>query len=229
MHRKTNFPSSNPILKSKPCARELLAEPRKHRIDDRFEFDAEECDITRGKWVFNSSIKLLYNDSSCSWTGNTLASKMVALISTTITGSGSPTTATCLERALRKLRAKGFSLRVILCKEINGNFVCMVEWTIPPGKKSMKLGKVRSVFKLRSEDWGKNNGLKCFNERSRVDAHSSIYTETGGRLLTDEEKADPGRHADCIHWCLPGVPILGIKYFQHFCKSFACCKLSSPS
>lgn len=40
----------------------------------------------------------------------------------------------------------------------------------------------------------------------RIDAHASIYTETGGRLLTDEEKADPLHHADCIHWCLPGVP-----------------------
>ena len=40
----------------------------------------------------------------------------------------------------------------------------------------------------------------------RIDAHSSIYTENGGRLLNDEEKADPGHHADCIHWCLPGVP-----------------------
>ncbi|XP_073286417.1 protein trichome birefringence-like 3 [Primulina huaijiensis] len=40
----------------------------------------------------------------------------------------------------------------------------------------------------------------------RIDAHSSIYTESGGRLLTDDEKADPLHHADCIHWCLPGVP-----------------------
>ncbi|CAI9774795.1 unnamed protein product [Fraxinus pennsylvanica] len=40
----------------------------------------------------------------------------------------------------------------------------------------------------------------------RIDAHSSIYTEMGGKLLTDEEKADPLHYADCIHWCLPGVP-----------------------
>ncbi|KAI3441403.1 PMR5N domain-containing protein [Psidium guajava] len=39
----------------------------------------------------------------------------------------------------------------------------------------------------------------------RIDGHSSIYTETGGNLLTDEQKADPLHHADCIHWCLPGV------------------------
>ncbi|KAK4755435.1 hypothetical protein SAY87_009192 [Trapa incisa] len=40
----------------------------------------------------------------------------------------------------------------------------------------------------------------------RIDAHTSIYTETGGQLLTEGQKADPLHHADCIHWCLPGVP-----------------------
>lgn len=40
----------------------------------------------------------------------------------------------------------------------------------------------------------------------RVDAHTSVYTETDGKLLTDTQKADPLHHADCIHWCLPGVP-----------------------
>ncbi|KAK6943142.1 PC-Esterase [Dillenia turbinata] len=40
----------------------------------------------------------------------------------------------------------------------------------------------------------------------RIDAHTSVYTETQGKVLTDEEKADPKRYADCIHWCLPGVP-----------------------
>ncbi|XP_073157900.1 protein trichome birefringence-like 3 [Henckelia pumila] len=100
----------------------------------------------------------------------------------------------------------------------------------------------------RSADWGREKGIKCFNETKpvmkkrhwgtgsdkqimgvvkgvirrmktpvillnitqlseyRIDAHSSIYTESGGRLLTDDEKADPLHHADCIHWCLPGVP-----------------------
>ncbi|XP_010553106.1 PREDICTED: protein trichome birefringence-like 3 [Tarenaya hassleriana] len=40
----------------------------------------------------------------------------------------------------------------------------------------------------------------------RIDAHASVYTETGGKILTAEERADPMRHADCIHWCLPGLP-----------------------
>ncbi|XP_042515885.1 protein trichome birefringence-like 3 [Macadamia integrifolia] len=40
----------------------------------------------------------------------------------------------------------------------------------------------------------------------RKDGHASVYTETQGEVLTDEQKADPLRYADCIHWCLPGVP-----------------------
>lgn len=40
----------------------------------------------------------------------------------------------------------------------------------------------------------------------RVDAHTKVYTETGGKVLTDEQKADVLHNSDCIHWCLPGVP-----------------------
>lgn len=40
----------------------------------------------------------------------------------------------------------------------------------------------------------------------RKEAHTSVFTERKGKLLTKEQKADPKRFADCIHWCLPGVP-----------------------
>ncbi|KAG1338029.1 Protein ESKIMO 1 [Cocos nucifera] len=40
----------------------------------------------------------------------------------------------------------------------------------------------------------------------RKDAHASIYTIRQGKLLTAEQKADPRTYADCIHWCLPGLP-----------------------
>lgn len=40
----------------------------------------------------------------------------------------------------------------------------------------------------------------------RKDAHTTIYTERKGKLLTKEQKSDPTNFADCIHWCLPGVP-----------------------
>ncbi|KAL4368626.1 hypothetical protein GQ457_05G019840 [Hibiscus cannabinus] len=40
----------------------------------------------------------------------------------------------------------------------------------------------------------------------RKDAHTSIYAAPGGKLLTPEQKSDPARNADCLHWCLPGLP-----------------------
>nr|XP_023913106.1 protein ESKIMO 1-like isoform X2 [Quercus suber] len=40
----------------------------------------------------------------------------------------------------------------------------------------------------------------------RKDAHTSIYTTRGGQLLTPEQMSDPAKYADCIHWCLPGLP-----------------------
>lgn len=40
----------------------------------------------------------------------------------------------------------------------------------------------------------------------RKDAHTSVYTTRQGRLITPEQQADPATYADCIHWCLPGLP-----------------------
>lgn len=40
----------------------------------------------------------------------------------------------------------------------------------------------------------------------RKDAHTTVYGERKGKLLTKEQRSDPKNFADCIHWCLPGVP-----------------------
>ncbi|KAL6535947.1 hypothetical protein OROHE_012791 [Orobanche hederae] len=40
----------------------------------------------------------------------------------------------------------------------------------------------------------------------RKDGHTSVYGEKKGKLLTKEQRFDPKNFADCIHWCLPGVP-----------------------
>ncbi|PPS06985.1 hypothetical protein GOBAR_AA13660 [Gossypium barbadense] len=40
----------------------------------------------------------------------------------------------------------------------------------------------------------------------RKDAHTTVFGERRGKLLTKEQRADPLNFADCIHWCLPGVP-----------------------
>ncbi|XP_014516142.1 protein trichome birefringence-like 3 [Vigna radiata var. radiata] len=121
-----------------------------------------------------------------------------------------------------------------------------VDSTVDPNKTRVFFTTM-SPTHTRSADWGKKDGVKCFNETKpigkrkhwgsgsskemmrvvekvvkrmkvgvtfinitqiseyRIDAHSSVYTESGGKLLSEEEKANP-RNADCIHWCLPGVP-----------------------
>ncbi|XP_018622419.1 protein trichome birefringence-like 31 [Nicotiana tomentosiformis] len=40
----------------------------------------------------------------------------------------------------------------------------------------------------------------------RKDGHTSVFGERRGKLLTKEQRSDPKNYADCIHWCLPGVP-----------------------
>ncbi|CDP05987.1 unnamed protein product [Coffea canephora] len=40
----------------------------------------------------------------------------------------------------------------------------------------------------------------------RKDGHTSVFGERKGKLLTKEQRSDPKTYADCIHWCLPGIP-----------------------
>ncbi|XP_060212967.1 xylan O-acetyltransferase 1-like [Lycium barbarum] len=40
----------------------------------------------------------------------------------------------------------------------------------------------------------------------RKDAHTSIYTIRQGKMLTSQQQTDPAMYADCLHWCLPGLP-----------------------
>lgn len=39
----------------------------------------------------------------------------------------------------------------------------------------------------------------------RKDGHPSVYRKQW-EPLTEEQLAHPSSYADCIHWCLPGVP-----------------------
>ncbi|XP_039009058.1 protein trichome birefringence-like 3 [Hibiscus syriacus] len=375
---RLSFLSSNSILKAGSCARRsAVVKPKRIEknpdLDDRFEFEPDECDITRGKWVFNLSIKPLYTDTSCPYVERQFSCEKNGQLEFDYRHWEWRPDDCYLpkfdaEVALKKLRGKrlvfvGDSLQRSQWESL----VCMVEWTIPPPHKSMKRGRIRNVFKAKeynatiefhwapflvqsntdlsilepkkriikidsvsnssrdwegadilafntyvwwmigprlktlwgsfangeegyekldarvaykiglktwanwidstinpnktrvffttisplhtkSKDWGREDGLRCFNETEplknknfwgsgadkemmsvaagvikkmkapvsvlnitqlsmyRVDAHSSIYTANGGKLLTDEEKAEPGTYADCIHWCLPGVP-----------------------
>ncbi|KAL6519468.1 Transducin (beta)-like 3 [Orobanche gracilis] len=386
--------SSSDIFKFKPLGRRIASgksvedENRgdndsalDYAADDRFEFDPEECTLNNGKWVFNSSIKPLYTDTTCPYLDRQVSCVKNGKMDTEYQQWEWMPDDCILPRfdpikALQKIRGKrlmfiGDSLQ----RGQWQSFVCLVESVIPQKQKSMKRGRVHSVFKveeynatiefywapflvesnsdehiiadpnkrilkvdsvakhakhwtgvdilvfntyvwwmsglkikslwgsftngedryeeldasvsyrlgiktwanwvdsninpnktrvffttmspthLRSADWGNEKGIKCFNESKpitkkqhwgtgsnkrimhvvagivsrmkarvtllnvtqlseyRIDAHSSIYTETGGKLLTDKQKEDPLHYADCIHWCLPGVPDIWNRLF----------------
>ncbi|XP_076927988.1 protein trichome birefringence-like 3 [Bidens hawaiensis] len=343
-------------------------------VDDRFVFDPDECNVAKGKWVYNSSFEPLYTDLSCPYLDRQVSCVKNGKNNTDYRKWEWHLDGCILPRfdarlALNKIRGKrvmfiGDSLQ----RGQWQSFVCLVEFLIPKDQKSMRRGKVRSVFRIkdhnttiefywapfliesntdlkiigdpkkrivkvdsiekhakhwagvdvllfntyvwwmtgyklkslwgsfangedgyeeleapvsyrialrtwanwidsnidqnktrvffttmspthqRSADWDNKGGIKCYNETEpvkkkghwgsgsdkrmmsvvssvmgkmrtpvtlinitqlseyRVDAHSSVWTELGGKLLTDEEKADPLKFADCIHWCLPGVP-----------------------
>lgn len=40
----------------------------------------------------------------------------------------------------------------------------------------------------------------------RKDAHTSVYGTAAGKMLLPEQISDPATYADCLHWCLPGLP-----------------------
>ncbi|KAH6837562.1 trichome birefringence-like protein [Perilla frutescens var. hirtella] len=372
--------SSKAIFRIKPCARKSADDKLvdvnglNYAADYLFDFDPDQCSLNHGKWVFNRSIEPLYSDRSCRF-----LDRQVACVKNGRQDSDyrywewQPDDCR-LPRfdprmMLRKLKGKrlmfvGDSLQ----REQWQSFVCLVNSVIPKGKKSMKRGRLHSVFRAKEydatiefywapfliesntdihiladpkqrivkvdsiakhakywlkvdilvfntyvwwmsglktktlwgsfangaegyeelethvsytlglrtwanwvdsnvnpsktrvffttmspahhkpADWGNENGTKCFNETRpitnkrhwgsgsdkrmmsvvagvvgrmkvpvtvinitqlseyRIDGHTSIHTELGGKVLTEEQKADPYHFADCIHWCLPGVP-----------------------
>ncbi|TMW92366.1 hypothetical protein EJD97_013146 [Solanum chilense] len=343
-------------------------------VDDILDFDPDECSVNHGKWMFNSSIKPLYTDRTCPYIDKQYSCiKNGRNDSYYLHWEWKPDD--CMlprfdpEVALRKLQGKRL---MFIGDSLQRNqwisFICLVDSVIPKDKKSMKRGRVHSVFKAKEYDatiefywapflvesntdipiksdpkqriikvdsisqraknwlgadilvfntyvwwmsglktkalwgefengeegyeelettvsyrvalrtwanwidstidpsktkvffttmspshqknkeWGNINGIRCFNETRpvtkkghwgsgsnkemmnvvasvmrrmkvpvtvlnvtqlseyRIDAHTSIYGELQGKLLTDEQRADPLHFADCIHWCLPGVP-----------------------
>ncbi|GKV06043.1 hypothetical protein SLEP1_g17977 [Rubroshorea leprosula] len=155
--------SSGSVFKSKSCARKTAKKPIQKTaeemenpdIDDRFEFDPKECNVAKGKWVFNRSIKPLYTDRSCPYID----------LQFSCVKNGRPDSdyrhwewrpdECTLPRfnpklALKKLRGKrllfvGDSLQRGQWESL----VCMVEWLIPKDQKSMKRGHRYHVFKAK--------------------------------------------------------------------------------
>ncbi|ESW31271.1 hypothetical protein PHAVU_002G224400, partial [Phaseolus vulgaris] len=166
---ETQFPLFQVHFKFKPCPRQItkpksiLAGDKKADeevvivnasswIDDKFDFDLEECNVANGKWVFNSSVTPLYSDISCPYIDRQFSCvKNGRNDSDYRHWEWQPEDCTLPrfnpELALRKLQGKrllfvGDSLQ----RNQWESFVCLVEWVIPHKHKSMRLGRVHSVF-----------------------------------------------------------------------------------
>ncbi|XP_009592544.1 protein trichome birefringence-like 3 isoform X1 [Nicotiana tomentosiformis] len=161
------------ILRFKPCPkrnsaddRELQSDQLDNPTDESLDFDPDECSVTHGKWVFNTSIKPLYSDMTCPfidkqyscikngrndsdyryWEWQPDDCMLPSFVKLSIFRFDP-------EIALRKLRGKrlmfvGDSLQ----RNQWESFVCLIESVIPKGKKSMKRGHVHSVFKAKEYD-----------------------------------------------------------------------------
>ncbi|VFQ87417.1 unnamed protein product [Cuscuta campestris] len=77
-------------------------------------------------------------------------------------------------------------------------------WGVDSDVNMMKLVDA-AVYNLRSK--GLSIELLNITQLSeyRKDAHSSIYRKFWD-ALKDEQLSSPSSYADCLHWCLPGVP-----------------------
>ncbi|XP_047959569.1 xylan O-acetyltransferase 1-like [Salvia hispanica] len=99
-----------------------------------------------------------------------------------------------------------------------------MDWGNPEGVKCAKetapvvdtaaaldVGTDRRLFAAAAEVTGAMRVPVSFLNITRLseyrkDAHTAVHTIRQGKILTPEQKADPAKFADCIHWCLPGLP-----------------------
>lgn len=127
----------------------------KTEVDDRFEFDPNECSVAHGKWVFNSSLKPLYTDRTCPYIDRQFACAKNGRPDSDYRHWEWQPDDCMLPRfnprvALQKLRGKRL---MFVGDSLNRNqwesFVCLVESVVPKDQKSMRLGKSHSVFQLK--------------------------------------------------------------------------------
>lgn len=89
---------------------------------------------------------------------------------------------------------------------------CATETTpIPNTATPIDVGTDRKIFTIAAEVVKsmkvKVNFLNITTlSEYRKDAHPSVYILQGGKFLTPKQKSDPAKYADCVHWCIPGLP-----------------------
>ncbi|KAG6395389.1 hypothetical protein SASPL_146033 [Salvia splendens] len=76
---------------------------------------------------------------------------------------------------------------------------------------ALDMGVYQSLFAAVADVTGAMRVPVSFLNNTRLskywkDAHTSLHMTRHGKILTAEQKANPAKFVDCIHWCLPGLP-----------------------
>ncbi|KAM3325737.1 protein trichome birefringence-like 3 [Capsicum chacoense] len=184
-----NCPRRNDVKLKKhhTGSRELKSSPLDNPTDDRFEFDPEECSLNNGKWVFNTSIKPFYTERTCPYIDRQYScTKNGRSDSDYLHWEWQPDD--CIlprfdpKIALRKIQGKrimfiGDSIQ----RNMWESFVCLVQSVIPQGQKSMKQGRVYSVFKAKEYNATIEFYWAPFLVESNTDIH--IITDPKRRII----------------------------------------------
>ncbi|KAJ8769460.1 hypothetical protein K2173_002950 [Erythroxylum novogranatense] len=89
---------------------------------------------------------------------------------------------------------------------------CSTETTpIPSNSKPVYVGTNRQLFNIAVNVTGSMKvpvnflNITTLSEY-RKDAHVSLYKDVDSKLLSPDQKFTRAKNADCLHWCLPGLP-----------------------
>ncbi|RZS25212.1 hypothetical protein BHM03_00058381 [Ensete ventricosum] len=200
--------------------------------EDKTGFSAGECSVTEGRWVFNRSQEPLYSHQKAEREeadvcGGLAAKSPMAVVRLPRASSDTARTQVHEPQPIPLcLQGEGI-LRWPFRPSINQNaakaFGLSSDWHNRKGSKCYNetepvrergywgSGSDRRIMQVVAGVVGRMRVPVTFLNitqlsEHRIDGHTSVYTEFQGKILSEEQKANPLRYADCIHWCLPGVP-----------------------
>ncbi|KAJ6690149.1 hypothetical protein OIU85_006430 [Salix viminalis] len=71
-----------------------------------------------------------------------------------------------------------------------------------------------NAMHYRALDWNNPNAAMCERETTPIlnmsipleGSNDHRYFEIAEKVPSPEQKANPAKYSDCIHWCVPGLP-----------------------
>ncbi|RRT71706.1 hypothetical protein B296_00022075 [Ensete ventricosum] len=174
--------------------------------EDKTGFSAGECSVTEGRWVFNRSQEPLYSHQKAEREEADVCGGLAAKSPMAVVRLPRPSSDTA--------RTQVHEPQPIPLSSDwhNRNGIKCYNETEPVRERGYwGSGSDRRIMQVVAGVVGRMRVPATFLNitqlsEHRIDGHTSVYTEFQGKILSEEQKANPLRYADCIHWCLPGVP-----------------------